>query len=233
MSAILTTGQRLEQADREGEELKLAYLDAVGRLMDAPEVDPSFDERWRLLSDRLRALRTGLRREDFDKDQLADLSDTFFEIRDLTDGAPLSEGPDHMVLDRLLVLIERIRQVLRDALDEHVRGVEGDTGVVVGELSRWLHGVPKTSIAELVGVDRRTLSRWVDSAEIPNVRLQTVARVVAILKHNWTPPGILAWFKRPRRDLDGRSPLSLLNERHFDDESLVMAARAGRSQYSS
>ena len=237
MSGMLTTSERLEHADREAEELKQAYVDAVGHavghLSNAPEVDGSFADRWQLLNERLRNLRTGLRREDYDKDQLAELSDTFFEIRDLTDEAAGLDAPDHEILDRLLVLIERIRQVMRDALDEHVNGIEGDTGLVVDELGRWLTNVPKDAIADLLGINRRTLSRWADRTDPPNRRLQTVARVVAVLKHNWTEEGIIAWFRRPRRDLGGRTPLSLLNDETFDEEALVMAARAGRSQYSS
>lgn len=233
MSGMLTTGQRLQHADREVEELKRAYVDAVGHLTSAPEVDQSFNDRWRRLAERLRALRTGLRREDYDKDQLAELFNTFFEIRDLTDEAAGLTQPDHEILDRLLILIERIRQVMRDALDEHVNGIEGDTGLVVAELNRWLAGVPKDTVAELLGVNRRTLSRWADRADTPSRRLQTVARVVAVLKHNWTEAGIVAWFRRPRRDLGGRTPLAVLGDQDFDDEALVMAARAGRSQYSS
>ena len=230
---MLTTSERLEHADREAEELKQAYVDAVGHLSSAPEVDGSFAERWQVMADRLRALRTGLRREDYDKDQLAELSDTFFEIRDLTDEAAKLDFPDHEILDRVLILIERIRQVMRDALDEHVNGIEGDTGLIVAELTRRLEGVPKDHLAELLGINRRTLSRWADRADAPNRRLQTVARVVAVLKHNWTEEGTVAWFRRPRRDLAGRTPLALLNDGTYDDEALVMAARAGRSQYSS
>lgn len=234
MSALLTTGQRLEHADREVEQLKEAYVDALGHLNSAPEVDASFSERWVALLDRIRTLRTELRREDYDKDQLAELFNTFFEIRDLTDEVHAGgAGPDHDVLDRLLVLIERVRQVVRDALDEHVNGIEGDTGLVVAELNRWLNDVPRNDVAELLGIDRRTLSRWAVRTDQPNRRLQTVARLVAILKHNWTQEGILLWFRRPRRELGGRTPLSILSDSYFDEEAMVMAARAGRSHYSS
>lgn len=233
MTTLLTTSERLEHADREAEELKQAYVDAVRHLSSAPEVDDSFAERWQHMAERLRTLRTGLRREDYDKEQLAELSDTFFEIRDLTDEAAKLDAPDHEILDRLLVLIERIRQVMRDALDEHVNGIEGDTGLIVAELTGWLNGIPKDDVAELLGINRRTLSRWAGRADAPSRRLRTVARVVAVLKHNWTEEGIVAWFRRPRRDLGGRTPLSLLTDGTYDDEALVMAARAGRSQFSS
>ena len=228
MNLISTTAQRLERADRDVEELKRSYLDALEHLREAPEVDTSFDDRWANLDERLRALRTGLRPEDYDKPQLAELYRTLFEIRDLMD-----ENRDLETLDRLLVLIEQVRQVIRDALDEHVNGVEGDTGLVVEELGRWLPTTPRDEIARLVGRDRRTLSRWAGKTGPPARRLVTVARLVAILQHNWTEEGVVAWFHHARRELHGRSPLSLLNEPNYDEDLLLSAARAGRSQYAS
>jgi transcriptional regulator with XRE-family HTH domain len=204
-----TTEQRLERHDREVEQLKRSFVEAIQHLQGAPEVDASFGERLDALVGRFQHLRTDLQPEDFDKAQL-----------------------DLEACDQLLIRIERIRHVMRDALDEHVTGVGGDTAAVMEELSTWLPTTTRHELAELLGVDRRTLPRWEKQRDrAPSRRLQAVARLVAILRHSWTEQGILAWFHRPRRELGGLAPLELLDDTAFDEEALIAAARAGRSQY--
>jgi hypothetical protein len=61
--------------------------------------------------------------------------------------------------------------------------------------------------------------------------MQTVGQLISILRHNWTEEGVVAWFHRPRRDLGGRPPLAVLSSESFDEDILLSAARAGRSQY--
>lgn len=226
MSTTLTSEERLEQVDREVEALKAGYIQALEQLQSSPEVDDSFQERWQNIERRLRDLRSVLEPEDFDKDQIVDLYRTLLDIRDL-----LERDADHEVYDNLLISIERIRHIVRDALDEHVNGISGDVGRILEELNSWLPKIPQHELATLVGVDRRTLARWAGKAGVPSRRLRAVARVVAILRHNWTPDGIVAWFHHERRDLGGRTPLAVLNDKNFDEEALVMAARSGRSQY--
>jgi len=223
-----TTSERLTQLDREVGNLQQGFVSAVQQLQDAPDVDGSWTARWNGIATRLRTLCRNLAPEDYDKDQLAGLYGTLFDIRDILDR---HDEPDHDDLDQLLVAIEQVRQVVRDAIDEHVTGVTGDVGAVLADLNRWLPTTPQHEIAELVGVNRRTLSRWAGRSDAPSWRLQTVARLVAILRHNWTEEGIVAWFKRPRRDLMNRPPIALLDDKLRDEEALIGAARSGRSQY--
>lgn len=225
----MTPEQRLERLDHEAEILKRAFVEAAEHLAKTPEVDGSVGERWESISQRLRDLRTSLQPEDYDKAQLAETYNTLFDIRDLIDDPPR----DLDTIDRLLICIERVRHVIRDALDEHVAGLSNDVGVLVEELKGRLPNVKQDAVAELVGVNRRTLSRYARRSGPPPRRLRTVARLVAVLRHSWTEDGIVAWFHRPRRDLDGRTPLAMLAEENFDEPTLLMAARAGRSQYAS
>jgi hypothetical protein len=225
----LTTEQHLERVDREVEDLKRGFVDAVAQLQQTPEVDTTFEERWERISGRLRHLRAELRPEDFDKAQLSELWWTVLDIPDLLD-----KGHDLEACDELLIRIERIRHVVRDALDEHVNGITGSTAAVMEELNRWLPTTPRHDVADLLGVDRRTLPRWEQQPDRPpSRRLQVVAQLVAILRHSWTEEGIIAWFHRARRDFAGRTPLELLGDDKFDESALIAAARAGRSQYAS
>jgi hypothetical protein len=231
VTMALSVEERLERVDREVVDLQRGFVEAVTQLQQAPEVDGSFHERWLAIADRLRKLRTELEPGDYDKDQLTELYNTLLDIRDLVDH--IDGERDMEAFDQLLVHLERIRHVVRDALDEHVSGGTRDVGLVMQDLDRWLPNTPRQALAELLGVDRRTLPRWAGRASAPSRRVQTVARLVAILRHNWTEEGIVAWFHRPRRDLAGRMPLAVLDNANFDEEALLAAARAGRSQYAS
>jgi hypothetical protein len=229
MTGTMTPTERLSRMDREVEELKQAFVDAATQLSEAPEVDNSHDERWEAITRRVRDLRSDLQPADYDKDQLAEFYDTLLDIRDLMDEVPQTLD----TIDQLLISTERVRHVVRDALDEHVAGVFTDVGLVVDEMLKRLPGVKRDAVAELVGVDRRTVARWAKQSGPPSRRLATVARLVAILRYNWTPEGIIAWFHRGRRDLGEKKPITLLNEDRFDEDALIAAARAGRSQYAS
>lgn len=233
MSMALSTEERLERVDREVVSLQKGFVDAVAQLQRSPEVDGSFDERWRSIADRLRNLRSGLEVEDFDKEQVGELAGILLDIRDIIDEVNAAGGRDLDAFDRLLVLLERIRHTVRDALDEHVAGSRRDLGLVMSDIDRWMPTTTRQEIAELFDVDRRTLPRWRGKTTQPSRRVQTVAQLIAILRHNWTEEGIVAWFHRPRRDLAGRAPLALLADPNFDEDALIAAARAGRSQYAS
>ncbi|MFZ1155958.1 MAG: hypothetical protein WAN93_13760 [Solirubrobacteraceae bacterium] len=229
MSGQLTAEKRLERADRSLEDLKSGFVEAVEHLQRAPEVDNDWDLRWHELSDRLRGLRAELEPDDFDKEQVVLLLDTLLEIRELIDREGASGDLD--VCDQLLVKLERIRHVVRDALDEHVGGTVGDVGLVLEDLEQWLPHVPDRVIADLVGVNRRTLSRWRHQSDTPPTRrLRVFARLIAILRHNWDEEGMIEWFQRPRRELGGRKPAALLDD-PVVELLLVSAARSGRSQY--
>ena len=230
MTVQMTYAERLGQFDRELEDLQRGFIEAVEQLRRAPEVDGSHEERWQAIARRMKRLREGIQAEDYDKDQLATLATTLLDIRDQLDR---DDAPGNLdVCDQLMIMLERIRHVVRDALDEHVDGVSGDVGVVMAELGHWLPHVSDETIATLVGVDRRSLSRWRRQGGQPRRTLRIFARLVAILRHNWDEEGAIAWFERPRRDLDGRNPAALLADPNAED-SLLSAARSGRNQYAS
>jgi uncharacterized protein (DUF2384 family) len=230
MTAQLTYEERLGRIDQEVGELQQGFIEAVEHLRRAPEADGSFEDRWEGIAQRMKDLRGEIKPEDFDKEQLATLAGTLLDIRDQLDRGGARGNLD--VCDQLMIMLERIRHVVRDALDEHVSGVAGDVGMVMAELDRWLPDVPDQTIATMIGVDRRTLSRWRGQAGQPRRNLRVFARLVAILRHNWDEQGIIAWFGRPRRELGDRRPVTLLGDPNAED-ALIGAARSGRNQYAS
>lgn len=230
MPAQLTYEERLGKLDQSLEDLQRGFIEAVERVRQAPGADDSHEQRWQEIASRLKGLRYGIEAEDYDKEQLVTLATTLLDIRDQLDREDASWNLD--VCDQLMVMLERIRHIVRDALDEHVTGVSGDVGIVMGDLDRWLPRISDQTIAHFIGVDRRTLSRWRGQTGRPQRNLRVFARLIAILRHNWDEEGIIAWFDRPRRDLAGRRPATLIGDPNAESE-LINAARSGRNQYAS
>jgi uncharacterized protein (DUF2384 family) len=223
--------ERLSKLDLDLGDLQQGLVDAIEHLQRTPAADRSHELRWQDASKRLKELRFGFAPEDYEKEQLVTLNGALLDIRDQLDREGARWNLD--VCDELLILLERIRHVVRDALDEHVAGMSGDVGAVMDELDQWLPDTPDQAIAGFIGVDRRTLSRWRhQTGGKPQRNLRVFARLVAILRHNWDQEGIIAWFNRPRRDLRGRAPASLIADPDAEDQ-LISAARSGRSQYAS
>ncbi|HEY3960229.1 MAG TPA: hypothetical protein VGL68_06940 [Solirubrobacteraceae bacterium] len=232
MAVDLTYEERLEKLDREVSTLQRMFVEAVEEVRRTPETDDSFDARWIETAERLKNLRGAIHPEDFDKSQFATLATAMLDIRDQLDRLDREEEGKLDVCDNLMILLEQVRHVVRDALDEHVTGVADDAGLVMRDLDEWLPNTPDRTIADLLEIDRRTLSRWRKQAGDPRRSLRIFVRLVAILRHNWDEQGIVAWFDRPRRDLGGRRPATVLLDPNYEDE-LISAARAGRSQYAS
>lgn len=132
-------------------------------------------------------------------------------------------------LDDFVVRAESIRHIIRDALDEDIGVNAADASALIALLSEWLPRVTRKQLAELAGVDVRTVQRWVRDGGVAPRRLYIVAKLAAILRHGWTPEGVVAWFYRPRHDLEGTPPIELLDQPAFE-QALIVAAREGRAQ---
>ena len=226
----LTPSQRLEALDERSAALKHAFLEAAEALDRSEHVPGEVTERLKEQTRQVSRLPDGIISTDLDREQLDSAWRALWQMRELLDQA--GDEVDLDTLDGLLVAVERFRHVVRDALDEYVPGIGEDTAIVVGQLREWLPSVPKSALAELLGVQARTVTRWQADARRPSYRLGIVAKLVAILRHSWTQEGVRAWFYRPREDLDGRRPFDLLDKPE-DARALVSAARSTRSMYAS
>jgi uncharacterized protein (DUF2384 family) len=107
------------------------------------------------------------------------------------------------------------------------------------EVARWLAEtaeVPQHRLAELCGVSLRQFQRWLSPQEAAQPegrdawRVRAVARIVNQLRFSLTPAGAIEWFSWPRDDLEGRTPLQLLDEPDKLPELTAIAASM-RSTY--
>jgi hypothetical protein len=142
----------------------------------------------------------------------------------------IEEGRQLDVLDDFLVRAESIRHIIRDALDEDLGCDPGDVQCFTRLIVEALPRIPQTDIAQLLRVDRKTVQRWLHGQGRASRRLYLVARLVNVLQHAWTPEGVIAWFGRPRQDLDGHDPLDVLDDPAYE-QALIAAARRGRAEH--
>lgn len=220
--AIITGRAELETA----EATVVKWMDAVrgeARRLDGAQV-AQFAETTRRLATRLsRGLGPLLADA-----ELAEIRGVILEGIERMDAEP-GLAPIEVV-DDLLVRGERIRHVIRDALDGDVGVDSRDAGALTGALTEWLPRIPQREIAALANISPRQLQRWLRTGGDAPARLQLVARLVVVLRRAWTPEGVMAWFARPRRDLDGATPLAILDDPTREPD-LLRAARAGRAQH--
>lgn len=218
--------RRLIGIDHEVEEVKAAFQEALEEVTARPEIDGSIGGRLAEVGRRLAGLKPQLEEADLSDAQKATLYSALLDVTTAMSGEPR----DLNRFEAALVGIERVRHVIRDAIDEFVGGAGAGRRRLLEEVDSSLPGVAQADLAELLAVDPRTVRRWRSSDGEPAHRLRLVARLVAILRHAWTPKGVLAWFRRPRRDLGGKTPMELLGEPGAE-RVLLAAARASRNQY--
>jgi hypothetical protein len=217
---------RLGKIDSELRDVKADFEAALAEVTSRPEIDDSARKRLAGISERLAALKPQLEAADLSVEQRAALYSAMLDVS----SAMTAKSEDLDRFEAALVGIERVRHVIRDALDEFVGGANADRRRLLREIERSLPGIHQTEIAELLDVDPRTIRRWGKEAGRPEHRLLLVARLVAVLRNAWTPKGVLAWFHRQRRDLGGTIPMDLLND-PGSEFSLLNAARSSRTQY--
>jgi uncharacterized protein (DUF2384 family) len=221
--------ERLQALDSELERWK-EYI--LGKLGDAgeSEVDQEYGKRFAETEKRLLALNERLHPDDFDPEALAELRDVMLKwigaAHEFDGTRPLD------TVDRYLVHAEAMRHIVRDALDAHVEGAGRDAEAVVAQLLAWLPNTTQTEIARLVGISDRQFHRWKTSGGVAPRRLTLVARLVAILRRSWTEEGAIAWFHRARPELNGHTPVEVLDDPAYE-RRLITAVRQGRAGHGS
>lgn len=141
------------------------------------------------------------------------------------------DRPPLDVADEAMIEAEAVRHIVRDVLDGRPP-TGARTRDQIAQLEGWLPSVPIIDLARLLGVDRRTVTRMRSDDGPPTPRLELVWRLVAVLHRSWTDAGVVAWFHRPRAELDGRAPVDVLDDR-AREQDLTDLARRGRTQRSS
>ncbi len=99
-----------------------------------------------------------------------------------------------------------------------------------------LRGIGVTDLARLLGVSTKTVNAWKAGGPVTRNarRVVVLAQVLTYLRASMTPGGLVMWFDAPRHQLDGSTPLELLNEHEANARALLLSlARGARGQLAS
>jgi hypothetical protein len=113
------------------------------------------------------------------------------------------------------IALEQVRHALRDIVDRSPFAADLPVRDVLVRLADSLN-VAQADLADLLAVSTRQLQRWL-SPDGPSLgghdeaRVRIVAQIVNQLRHVFTAPGVLAWFRRPHPHL-GEAPIGLLDD---------------------
>lgn len=220
----------IEDLEVKLEEAKLGLVEELAGLGEIESLDSDFVKRFRETASRLARLVNDSLPLSFPPEATDEIRQAVIAVMTVAaeiDGAPPLETADH-----LLICLERMRHVLRDALDENLGVHPNDAQQLAERLQTWLPGLATRDIAELVGVSTRQFQRYLQTGGPAPNRLQLVARLVVILYRAWTPRGVLAWFRRPRPELGNFAPLDVLDNPDYEG-ALIAAVRRGRAGHGS
>jgi hypothetical protein len=115
----------------------------------------------------------------------------------------------------LRITVERVRQALRDLLDERPVWRAGPKSAVI-----WLRerGLTLSDLANLLVASETSVRRWSspDDDTVPSGdyadRAMVVAKIVNHLRHAMTSRGVVQWLQRPHPELDDRRPVDELKD---------------------
>ncbi len=214
----------IEELTNELAQWREALDSALGDL-SADLADEAYQRRLKETVARLVQVDWELHKADFDPEWLAEFRGLLLDsLRAIQNERPLD------AFDKLLLNIEAMRHLLRDALDGHVEGSEDDVSVVVQRLQQWLPRASQAELADLMGISIRQYQRWGQMHSAPTRRAQIVARLIAILRRSWTDAGVVAWFYRARPELEEKPPIDVLDDAAYE-QLLFGAVRQGRAQH--
>ncbi|MBA2283430.1 MAG: DUF2384 domain-containing protein [Acidimicrobiia bacterium] len=133
---------------------------------------------------------------------------------------------------QLRIALERIRQSLRDMLDERPVWEGGPKNASV-----WLRlrGLQVPAIATIVGASESSVRRWSnpeDDSEPSSEhaeRVVVVAKIVNHLRHAMTPLGAIQWLQRPHPQLGDRRPIDELKD--VDSYRRLVALASGTRSF--
>jgi hypothetical protein len=214
----------IDQLTQEIDEWKSALMQA---LAESQVTDQAYAKRAQETVVRLLQMDDGLHRADFDPEWLAEFRGL------LLDSVRATQTQDPLdAFDKLLLDVEAMRHLLRDALDGHVAGSEDDVAAVVEQMQQWLPRVSQAELADLMGVSKRQYQRWAHMHAPPSRRAQIAARLIAILRRSWTDAGVVAWFYRKRPNLEGHAPIDVIDDPRYE-QAMFREVRQGRAEHGS
>jgi transcriptional regulator with XRE-family HTH domain len=203
----------------------------------AEAVDPQTwpEVRW----DRYRQFRSAIRRlaEDAgwqDNELARELLDQTLELQERLEADPDGTDPGWKVKEVADQIVDLLLAIQRETEHSALDDAPTAARYVIDQLA----GIDQDELARLFGVDARTVRDWkADKTRTIRKnpeRVTLIAQLVYDLRRAMTPRGIVRWFKRDRSQLEGRTPLELIDaDVDVAAEALRPLARGVRGQLGS
>lgn len=205
-----------------------AQLEAAVSETEVPALDPDYVDRWVETAKRLSVQVSNELPPQLEPEAIADARKIIINLLDRLEHRDENRPLD--TLDDIFVGAEAVRHIIRDALDEHVGVGDDDARRLVAYLKEALPRVTQADQARLAGISARHLQRLAKDGGTPPRQLELAARLVKMLRYVWNPEGVVAWFHRERRELDGHAPIDVASDPGFE-RALLRLARQGRAQH--
>jgi uncharacterized protein (DUF2384 family) len=202
-------------------------LDRVGSLVQALDLEEQ--QLWSAYRDLREAARRLVRDEHWQGRVLAaELLDRTLEL-----GARLeSELPEDREW-RVRETAADMQRLLETMLEERESDRLHDPPAAAHYLARALADADQERLADLVGVDARTLRTWrtgpPSGLRKRAERVVLLAQLVTELSRSLTPRGVVLWLSTPHPELDDHTPRDLLDD-PAAHVALTAAARGARGQ---
>jgi hypothetical protein len=137
------------------------------------------------------------------------------------------EGEVELAWMRTADVLRRIqRRVFHQNLDDPAAALELIFGVFAN--------VNLSDVATLLDTSTKTAAAWKAGAPVrlsaKRRRIVTVAQILSYLRDSITPHGLVMWFEAERDQLDGLTPLEVLDEDPNAYARLIDLARGSRGQ---
>jgi hypothetical protein len=190
---------------------------------------------WRAFSEFEQAARALVSSAPWGGDDLAP------ELLDETERLKLLMERDTSLRDpewRIREALDQIDEILRTMVRRIERKTLDDPKIASQWVISQLFPYTGEGLTELVGVDEQALMRFSESGsqppELDHRRVVLVAQLIYDLRDSRDKEGILLWFRAPRHQLGGRSPVQLLHADSLTEvgKSLRSLARGNRGQLS-
>lgn len=203
-------------------------MEAVAKDSKVPGIDPAYVARWLETARRLSVQVSNDLPPQLEPEAVGEIRKIIINLLDALERVDHDRPLD--AIDRFFIDSEAVRHILRDALDEYAGCREDDARPLVAYLQQALPRVTQADQARLAGVSTRHLQRLGKDGGMPPYQLVLAVRLVKLLRYVWNPEGVVAWFYRERRDLDGHAPIDLAGNAGFE-RALIRLARHGRAQH--
>jgi hypothetical protein len=201
-------------------------MELVAGDQQLPAVDPEYVQRWVETARRLSVQVSNDLPPQLEPETVAEIRKIIINLLDGLERVDSARPLD--AIDQFFVQLEAVRHILRDALDEHAGCRDDDARPLVSYLQQVLPRVTQADQARLAGISTRHLQRLGKDGGTPPYQLVVAVRLVKLLRYVWNPEGVVAWFYRERKALDGHAPIDLAGEPGFE-RALVRLARQGRA----